>query len=150
MEDLTLPLAQPLVTSLADQRCSPCGAETSGGSCEAESVASLAASLGNDVNSSGPLGGVVHGLQPGGWLDSSATGACASRLAGGCIPRSVEAEWPLVVKKGSLNSSPIFVPLVLNFSANVVWWGGGRILLPGSWEWIRLSALAGMDLGCDG
>lgn len=53
--------------------------------CKAESVASLAPSLGNDVNGLGPLGGCVLGLPPRGWLDSPGTGACGSGLAGVCI-----------------------------------------------------------------
>lgn len=73
MEDLLLALAQPLVTSSADRCCNPRGVEASSGACEAESVASLAASLGSAINSSGPLG--VLGLQPRGWLDNPATGA---------------------------------------------------------------------------
>jgi hypothetical protein len=92
--------------------------EASSGACEAEFVASLAASLGNDVTSSGPLGCVL-GLRLGGWLDSPCTGACVLGLAEGWISRHVEAEWVLAVRKGSLNSSPIFVPSVLNFFVDV-------------------------------
>lgn len=103
-------------------------------------------SLGAAPNNSGPLGGYWPGPQPGCWVDSLDVGACVSGLVVGCLPGHVDIEWALVVNKGSITSSPIFVPSVPNFSlgfmreANVSGDKG---------KGTALSALVGRDLGCE-
>jgi hypothetical protein len=85
--------------------------------------------LGNVVNKPRPLDVCLPEPQAGYWFDRLVTSDCASGLMGAAfleILRLVGGA-ALPIKKGSLYSSPFLVPSLINFSA-----------------------LAGMDLGCDG
>lgn len=73
--------------------------------------------------------------------------ACVSGLVGGCLSRHVDAEWALAVNKGSITSSPIFVPSIPNFSLGFV---REANVIGDKGKGTALSALAVIDLGCDG